>query len=47
MHPHPEVIEAACRAHWPSWNNMRPDHQRKWREKMTAALIAAFAALKR
>lgn len=35
-------LETACRAHWPSWDNMRPDHQRKWRDKMVKALAGAF-----
>lgn len=34
-------IDAALRAHWPSYDRMRPDCARKWREKMIAALIAA------
>ncbi len=38
------VLDAACRAHWPTWNRMRPDHARKWRDKMRAALIAAVQA---
>jgi hypothetical protein len=37
-------VEAACRAHWPTWDRMRPDHARKWRAKMRAALEAAEAA---
>jgi hypothetical protein len=37
-----ESVERACRAHWPSWDRMRLDHQRKWREKMRAALRAAY-----
>lgn len=36
----PETIEKVCKAHWPSWDRMRPDHQRAWREKMRAALTA-------
>lgn len=34
------TVERMCKAHWPSWDRMRPDHQRKWRTKMKAALIA-------
>lgn len=33
-----EAIERACKAHWPTWGRMRPDHQRKWRAKMEDAL---------
>lgn len=40
-HITPEAIEAACRAHWPTWDRMRPDNQRAWRVKMTEALNAA------
>lgn len=36
-----EVIERACRAHWPSYDRMRPDIARKWKAKMTKALVAA------
>lgn len=36
-----EMITRACRAHWPSWERMRPDLKRAWREKMTKALQAA------
>lgn len=32
------IIERMCRAYWPSWDRMRPDHQRKWRAKMHAVL---------
>lgn len=35
---------AALRAHWPSFDRMRPDVARKWREKMLAALTAAKRA---
>jgi hypothetical protein len=38
------MVEAACLAHWPSFPNMRPDHARKWRLKMAAALVAALDA---
>ncbi|MGF6996683.1 hypothetical protein [Paraburkholderia sp. GAS32] len=34
-----QAVERACKAHWPSWDRMRPDHQRKWRAKMEAALL--------
>lgn len=37
------AIERACKAHWPTWDRMRPDHQRKWREKMRVALTAFVA----
>jgi hypothetical protein len=37
-----EMIERACRAHWPTWDRMRLDHQRAWRVKMQQALIAAL-----
>lgn len=37
-------LEAACRAHWPTWDRMRAEHVRKWREKMRAALVAATLA---
>lgn len=36
------TVEKMCRAHWPSWDRMRPDIQRKWRQKMKTALIAAW-----
>lgn len=39
-----KAVDAACRAHWPTWDRMRPDHQRKWRAKMAMAVAAAFAA---
>lgn len=42
--PEPLPLDAACRAHWPSWDRMRPDNARKWREKMRAALVAAVQA---
>lgn len=38
------AIERACRAHWPTWDRMRPDHQRKWRAKMETALMALLFA---
>lgn len=37
-----DTLERLCRAHWPTWDRMRPDHQRKWREKMRGALLAMF-----
>lgn len=37
-------LDAACRAHWPSWDRMRPDNARVWRTKMQAALAAAALA---
>jgi len=37
-----DAVERACRAHWPSWDRMRAEHQRKWRVKMEAALRAAL-----
>lgn len=37
-------LEAACRAHWPSWDRMRPDNARAWRAKIHAALTAAALA---
>jgi hypothetical protein len=39
-----EAVERACKAHWPSWERMRPDHQRKWRAKMETALLAMLFA---
>jgi len=38
------AVERACRAHWPTWDRMRPDHQRKWRAKMADALAAIAKA---
>ena len=38
-------VIAACRAHWPSYDRMRPDHQRKWYAKMVDALRAADRVL--
>lgn len=38
-----ETLERMCRAHWPTWDRMRPDHQRKWREKMKAALLSTYS----
>lgn len=35
-----EQFQAVCRAHWPTWDRMRPDHQSKWRVKMVKALRA-------
>lgn len=40
--PTPAQILAACRAHWPSFDRMRPDVSRKRMEQMTAALMAAM-----
>lgn len=40
-----DMVERACRAHWPTWGKMRPDHERKWRDKMRAALTAVLGAL--
>src|SRR5262249_43811235 len=37
-----ESLERVCRAHWPSWERMRPDHQREWRAKMKTALMALW-----
>ena len=37
-----DMVERACRAHWPSWDRMRPDHAAAWRVKMQAALAAAL-----
>lgn len=37
-----EMIERACRAHWPSFDRMRPDHAAEKRVKMQAALAAAL-----
>jgi hypothetical protein len=37
-----DMILRACRAHWPSFDRMRPDLARKWRAKMEAALRAAI-----
>lgn len=38
----PDAVDRALRAHWPSYDRMRPDVARKWREKMEAALRAAL-----
>ncbi len=38
---HDSIVTAACKAHWPSWGHMRPEVERKWKQKMQAALIAA------
>lgn len=38
----PDAVDRALRAHWPSFDRMRPDHQREWRAKMEAALRAAL-----
>jgi hypothetical protein len=37
-----DMVERACRAHWPSFDRMRPDHAAAWRVKMQAALAAAL-----
>lgn len=37
-----EMVERACRAHWPSFDRMRRDHAAAWRVKMQAALAAAL-----
>jgi hypothetical protein len=42
-----EMVEAAVRAHWPTWDNMRTDHQREHRAMMLAALMAAFSIPRR
>lgn len=38
----PDAVDRALRAHWPSYDRMRPDIARKWRAKMEAALRAAL-----
>lgn len=38
----PDAVDRALRAHWPSFDRMRPDVARKWRAKMEAALRAAL-----
>lgn len=38
----PDAVERALRAHWPSFDRMRLEHQREWRAKMEAALRAAL-----
>lgn len=38
----PDAVDRALRAHWPSFDRMRPDHAAKWRKKMEAALRAAL-----
>jgi hypothetical protein len=40
------TLERMCRAHWPTWDRMRPDHQRKWRAKMKAAMLASWSYIK-
>ncbi len=37
-----DMVERACRAHWPSFDRMRPDHAAEKRVKMQAALAAAL-----
>ncbi len=37
-----DMIERACRAHWLSFDRMRPDHAAEKRVKMQAALAAAL-----
>lgn len=37
-----EMVERACRAHWSSFDRMRPDHAAEKRVKMQAALAAAL-----
>ena len=37
-----DMVESACRAHWPSFDRMRPDHAAEKRVKMQAALAAAL-----
>ena len=37
-----DMVERACRAHWPSFYRMRPDHAAEKRVKMQAALAAAL-----
>lgn len=39
-----QLVEIACKAHWPTWGRMRADHERKWRDKMRAAIVAVLAA---
>ena len=41
-----ETLERMCRAHWPTWDRMRLDHQRKWRAKMKAAMLASWTYAK-
>lgn len=41
-----KMVDAACRAHWASWDNMRPDNQRKWRDLMHVAVVAALTHIK-
>lgn len=41
-----ETVERMCRAHWPTWDRMRADHQRKWRGKMKVALLASWSNVK-
>lgn len=38
-----EIVEAAGKAHWASWDRMRPDVQRERRYHIVNALIAAFS----
>lgn len=37
-----DMVERACRAHWPSFDRMRPDNAAEKRVKMQAALAAAL-----
>lgn len=37
------MVDKACRAHWPTFDRMRPDHARKWRAKMRLALLAVLS----
>ncbi len=37
-------LNAALRAHWPSFDRMRPDYARKWEARMLKALEAAALA---
>lgn len=37
-----DMVERACRAHWPSFDRMRQDRQAGARVKMQAALAAAL-----
>jgi hypothetical protein len=37
-----DMVERACRAHWQSFDRMRPDHAAEKRVKMQSALAAAL-----
>lgn len=42
----PDAVDRALRAHWPTFDRMRPDIAHKWRGKMEAALRAGLPGLR-